>query len=118
MLNQHSEIPARIIELISDPRNDILVSAATAWEIAIKAVLGKISLPQPSGRFIEEQLVSNGFTELPVTTRHALHTMTLPVYPDHKDPFDRILIAQSNVEDVALLTNDRLFRRYTVRVIW
>jgi PIN domain nuclease of toxin-antitoxin system len=118
VLNQRSELSARAIEIISDRANVVFFSAASAWEIAIKAGLGKITLPQPADRFIEQQLVVNGFSELPVATRHALRTIALPRHADHKDPFDRILIAQSNVEDLPVLTNDPLFNRYAVRIIW
>jgi PIN domain nuclease of toxin-antitoxin system len=96
--------------------NEILVSAASGWEIAIKGKLGRLPLPALPGAFISEQLRLNRFTALPVEMSHALHVHTLPDH--HRDPFDRMLVAQCQVENVPLVTADADIARYDVRVIW
>lgn len=102
--------------LISDSNNELYFSAASGWEIAIKARIGKLAMPDNLEQFIIEQLVLNQFTVLPIQLSHALHVYTLPLL--HRDPFDRILVAQSQVEDLLLLTNDALIQQYTTQTTW
>ena len=92
------------------------MSAASGWEIAIKAQLGKLQLPDNLERYIADQLPLNGFESLPIQLRHALHVYTLPNL--HHDPFDRILVAQSQMEQLPILTLDPQIARYGVDVIW
>ena len=101
--------------LITEPRNVVYVSAASAWEIAIKHGLGKLRLPDTPERAIPELMACTGVVPLPVLHRHALRVATLP--RKHRDPFDRLLVAQAQIEDLAILTADRSFRLYDVRVI-
>ncbi len=89
--------------------------ATSAWEIAIKHGLGKLRLPDAPERAVPELMARTGVVALPVLHRHALRVATLP--PKHRDPFDRLLVAQAQVEDLSILTSDRSFRRYDVRVI-
>ena len=89
----------------------VYVSAASAWEIAIKAALGRL---RPT-RTVDEAASDSGFLELPVTFRHAERATGLP--PHHRDPFDRMLVAQATVEKLALVTRDRIFARYGVVLI-
>lgn len=89
----------------------VYVSAATAWEIAIKTGLGRL---RPT-RTVEEASIESGFLELPVTFHHAERVATLPAH--HRDPFDRLLIAQAEVEELTLVTRDPVFGRYPVEVI-
>jgi PIN domain nuclease of toxin-antitoxin system len=89
----------------------VYVSAASAWEIAIKAALGRL---RPT-RTVEEAASDSGFLELPVTFHHAERVTALP--PHHRDPFDRMLVAQAAVEELALVTRDRVFARYGVALI-
>lgn len=103
-------------EIISDGKNLLFFSAASGWEIAIKAKLGKLSVPDNLEAFIIEQLAENAITPLPVRLSHALHVYNLPVH--HRDPFDRILIAQAQVEDLPILTGDPAIAQYPVEVIW
>jgi PIN domain nuclease of toxin-antitoxin system len=103
-------------EILGDENNEMFVSAATGWEIAIKAQLGKLQLPDEPRGFILEQLRINGFQNLPIQMTHALHVLNLPIY--HRDPFDRILIAQAQVEGIPILTNDPQIAQYRVEVIW
>jgi PIN domain nuclease of toxin-antitoxin system len=101
---------------ISDPGNAGLVSVATAWEMAIKASIGKLELPSPVHEFFRSQLSLNWFTALPVMTNHALRVASLDHI--HRDPFDRLLVATAIVERVALLTSDEKIRQYPVQTIW
>ncbi len=103
-------------EILSDVNNSLLLSAASAWEIAIKAQVGRLKLPSDPARFVAEQLALNGIEGLPIQLSHALHTSTLPAH--HRDPFDRLLIAQSQLEGLPILTSDPLITRYAVQVIW
>jgi PIN domain nuclease of toxin-antitoxin system len=89
----------------------VYVSAATAWEIAIKIGLGRL---RPT-RTVEEATRESGFLELPVTFRHAERVAALPAH--HRDPFDRLLVAQAEVEELTVVTRDPVFGRYPVAVI-
>lgn len=95
--------------LISDQDNELLFSAASLWEIAIKRSLGRNDF-QLDPRLLRRGLLDNGYAELPITSEHALATDSLR--PIHKDPFDRILIAQATVEGITLLTVDPLVAQY------
>jgi PIN domain nuclease of toxin-antitoxin system len=90
----------------------VFVSAASAWEIAIKQALGKLRIPP----VIEEGIEQSGFSPLPIGFRHAAAVAELPLH--HGDPFDRMLIAQARVEGATLVTHDRQFERYGVPVLW
>jgi PIN domain nuclease of toxin-antitoxin system len=91
--------------------DDVYVSAASAWEVAIKTALGRLR----STRTVEEAASDSGFLELPVTLRHAEWVTGLP--PHHRDPFDRMLVAQAAVEELTLVTRDPVFARYGVALI-
>ena len=102
-------------KLLTKSANELLLSAASAWEIAIKHGLGKLRLPDTPERAVPELMARTGVVPLPVLHRHALRVATLP--PKHRDPFDRLLVAQALIEDLAILTGDRTFRLYEGRVI-
>ncbi|MGC7846518.1 type II toxin-antitoxin system VapC family toxin [Desulforudis sp. 1088] len=102
--------------IISNGNNTLFLSAASGWEMTIKTRLGKLELPDDFKEFIAEQLVINGIDSLPVQMRHALHIHTLP--PLHQDPFDRMLIAQAQLEDLPILTADPQIAQYRVEVLW
>lgn len=101
-------------DVVADMRNDVLLSVASIWEIATKAGLGKIELSGPFEPFVQREL--SGFQVLPISTAHAIHVATLPHH--HRDPFDRMLIAQSLIEGLPVLSNDRAFDVYGVERIW
>lgn len=92
------------------------LSAVTGFEIATKVAIGKLRLDLPAGEFIAEGSRSLGAAVLPVTMEHALGVSDLPMH--HRDPFDRLLVAQARSEGLAILTADRVFARYDVEVIW
>jgi PIN domain nuclease of toxin-antitoxin system len=102
--------------LVEDPENQLLFSAASSWEISIKYALGKLPLPLPPLEYILSRMETSGTSPLPVQHSHALHAGSLPRH--HADPFDRLLIAQAQLEDVSILTADRQFEAYEVDLLW
>ena len=102
--------------LIGDQGNEILVSVASSWEIAIKYALGKLPLPEPPEEYIPSRLQRCGFGTLHIEHAHALRVATLP--PHHRDPFDRLLIAQCQVDGLPIITVDRRFAAYAVQIVW
>jgi PIN domain nuclease of toxin-antitoxin system len=109
-------LSARAHRAIETTRNTIFVSAATAWEVAIKASTGRLRLPRDAEHRIRDEMSSGGFKELAVTWEHGLAVRELA--GPHADPFDRLLIAQSRLERLTIVTNDRAIRRYSVDVLW
>lgn len=101
--------------MVEDRRNDLYLSAASSWEIAIKHAMGRLALPSPPAVLIPEQIRRSGVTGLAIEHTHALRIGALP--PHHRDPFDRLLIAQAQVESLPILTADPIFDRYEVEVI-
>ena len=101
---------------IIGPDNDIAISPATYWEIAIKISLNKYTLPEPYEEFIEREIVTNQFYILPIVPRHTAVLTTLPFY--HRDPFDRLIIAQAMVEQIPVISGDAAFVAYPVTCIW
>jgi len=104
--------------LIEDPSSEVLVSPASLWEIAIKVSNGKLALHQPYKDFLGQFLRPGGFRALPIESDHLIHLASLPFPPGHKDPFDRLLIAQAIVEGVAIVGADWAFDGYLVHRIW
>lgn len=102
-------LPKAARVLFDDPKNELLFSAASLWEVAIKCRLGRADF-QVDPRLLRRGLLDNGYAELAITSEHAVAVDLLPAI--HKDPFDRILIAQSTVEGVILLTADPLVSQY------
>ena len=95
--------------LIGNPENELLFSAASLWEVAIKRGLGRSDF-QVDARLLRRGLLDNGYNELPIVSDHVVATESLP--PIHKDPFDRVLVAQATVEGITLLTMDSLVAEY------
>ena len=93
----------------------LLLSAATVWEMAIKSSLGRLSLPGPLQDYLAEK-AAEGFDLLPVDWLHAAAVERLPFH--HRDPFDRLLVAQALVEGLPIVTRDRVFRKYGAQVVW
>lgn len=101
--------------LIEDGNNTLFLSAVSSWEIAIKYGLGKIKLPEPPGSFVPSRMARDGIQPLVVEHSHALAVAKLPEH--HKDPFDRLLISQSIVEKLPVLTADPQLELYDIRII-
>jgi PIN domain nuclease of toxin-antitoxin system len=115
-ISDDERVSRRGRKLIADPDNEIFFSVASAWELAIKAGLGRLELPDNPDRFIPKQLAENAFQPLPIQLRHALKVHSLPDL--HRDPFDRMLVAQALCEDLAILSADRKMADYRVKVVW
>jgi PIN domain nuclease of toxin-antitoxin system len=110
---QPERLPEVARGLLDDPRNEPIFSSASLWEIAIKSGLGRDDF-QVDARVLRRGLLDNGYGELPITSEHAVAIDGLP--PIHKDPFDRLLVAQSMVEGITLLTSDPLVAQYPAPV--
>ena len=112
-------VPERLNEearqIVADAGNDLLLSSASSWEIAIKWQLGKLELPQPPEDYVPSRLRTSGVTPIPIEHSHALRVTELSHH--HRDPFDRLLIAQALVEDVPILTADPVFAEYPIERI-
>jgi PIN domain nuclease of toxin-antitoxin system len=102
--------------LLLDPENELFLSSVSSWEIAIKYSLGKLPLPLPPAEYVPSRMETSGTSALPVLHAHALHVETLPLH--HGDPFDRLLIAQAQLEGLNVLTADRKFAAYDVEILW
>ena len=102
-------------EALENPDNELLLSAASSWEIAIKYSLGRLELPEPPLEFVPSRMVRSGVIGLAVEHRHALAVAELP--PHHRDPCDRLLVAQALVESLPILTADTQLSRYGVETL-
>jgi PIN domain nuclease of toxin-antitoxin system len=112
----HPNLSATARNLMSDPTNTLLLSAASIWEIAIKVSIGKLTLADPYDVFMQQAIRTTALTLLPIEVRHAAAMTALPFH--HNDPFDRMLIAQALVEKLTLLSTDALFDAYGVPRLW
>jgi PIN domain nuclease of toxin-antitoxin system len=106
---QPERLSARAKRQLNDPNNELLFSAVSIWEITIKSALGRNDF-RVEPRVLRRALLDNGYVELPITSEHAVNVDGLP--PLHKDPFDRLLLAQALVEGINLLTADEQLARY------
>lgn len=110
-----SKVPSRLLRRLENA-DDILLSAASTWEIAIKVASGKLTLPQPPDQYIPDRMARSGTTALPIEVAHTIAAAQLP--PHHRDPFDRLLIAQAGLLSIPLVSIDRAFDTYDVDVRW
>jgi PIN domain nuclease of toxin-antitoxin system len=110
------QLPRRVADLILSTQNDVFVSAASAWEIAIKTGTGRLLLREDADRFVRDQREAAGFAALPIDEESALHVSRLPAL--HRDPFDRILVSQAIVHGLTILTPDPLVTQYPARTTW
>jgi len=109
-------LPEGVRELVDDPRTRIVLSVATIWELTLKALGGRLRLPEPPAAFFEALVGDVRFEVLPIEQRHVRALAELPDI--HDDPFDRMLVAQALLEDLDLVTGDERIRSYPVRTIW
>ncbi len=103
------------VVVVEDLANVLWLSAASSWEIAIKFRLGKLPLPEPPATYVPARMQTSGVAPLHIEHRHTLRVADLELY--HRDPFDRILIAQAQIENARILTADEQFRKYDVELI-
>jgi PIN domain nuclease of toxin-antitoxin system len=116
LVSDASQVPARVVEMYRAPDNEVYLSAASAWEIALKYARGRLPLPAPPERLVREEREARGIDPLPIDEESALHLSRLPAL--HRDPFDRILVSQAIVHGLVILTPDPLVTQYPARTIW
>jgi PIN domain nuclease of toxin-antitoxin system len=109
-------LPARVAALFRDPDNHVFLSAASAWEIAVKCASGRLILPDRAERYVPAMREARSIEALAINEESALHASRLPWL--HRDPFDRLIISQAIVHGMAILTPDPMITRYPARTIW
>lgn len=110
------QLSSRVYSLLKDPDNILLISIASLWEMQIKHQLGKMDIGVSLAELVQVQQDRNNAVVVPVLLSHVLELDNLPFH--HRDPFDRILIAQARVEEATLVSRDRVFEQYDVNLIW
>lgn len=111
-----ASLSATARQLIEDAANSKLVSPATYWELAIKISIGKYALHEPYETFIDRAIRQNGFLILPIESRHTAALINLPFH--HRDPFDRLMVAQAMVENLVLVSADAVLDAYPIQRLW
>ena len=114
-IGDRARLSSTALDVISDERNELLISAASLWEIALKVRAGKLRMPEESEYFARHMSLL-GVQTLAVEGSHVLGVLSLPDH--HRDPFDRLLISQCRIERLPILTVDRVMRKYAVKVLW
>ncbi len=115
-LDGDRRLPAKVRKIIANSENEVIVSAASAWEITTKARLGKLPGALEVASDVAACVMGQGFAAMPIAMDHAQRAGSLP--GPHRDPFDRMLIAQSQAEGLPLVTNETAFEAYGIRRIW
>ncbi len=115
-INGDASLSSTAKALIEDPESTIYLSVASIWEMAIRVSLDKLEMPSPFTDFIDEQLSENTIILLNIKTAHTGIVATLPFH--HRDPFDRLIIAQSKVEDIPVIGKDAIFNDYGIKRLW
>jgi len=110
------ELSTRARDAFANPSNEVFLSAASAWEIAIKHRLGRLPLPLPPENFVPQQREAHGIRRLDLDEEAALHVSRLPDL--HRDPFDRVIVAQAVVGGLVVLTPDEAIRGYAIKTLW
>ena len=114
--SEPARLSSQALALCQDRANTVLLSVASVWEMQIKLQLGKLKLSLPLAEVIESQERINNIEVLPIILAHVLALQNLPAH--HKDPFDRLLIAQANVEGAVLISGDPILAKYPVKLLW
>jgi PIN domain nuclease of toxin-antitoxin system len=115
-IGEDERLSLKAREIFIAGRNELLLSVASVWEILLKVQVGKIRFEEPAVGYLKRQIFKNNIHLLPILIDHVAHLESLPLH--HRDPFDRILVAQSMEENLSLLSADPLMKRYSVPVIW
>lgn len=116
LMNEPERVPGQVLTMCENAENTLYLSVASVWELQIKHALGKLIMRQPLKVILDEQQQSNSMEILPIKLTHQWRLADLPRI--HNDPFDRLLIAQAVVEDMRLISADRVFSDYPVRLVW
>jgi PIN domain nuclease of toxin-antitoxin system len=115
--SQPERLSEKTISHIADETNELWFSVASIWEMGIKVALGKLPLPEPIDNYISTRMRQLDVRSLEITATHALRAAALPLH--HRDPFDRMLIAQAQIEDMTLVSADAMFKQYAdVSILW
>ena len=114
--NEPEKLSQKVNDFLLDNTNEIILSVVSVWEMQIKIQLGKFKLKLPLQEIIESQQKTNNIYILPIELKHVLALSNLPAH--HRDPFDRLLVTQSNIEDANLVSKDPIFANYPVKVLW
>jgi PIN domain nuclease of toxin-antitoxin system len=115
-VDEPTKLSATAVATLQDPGNDLVVSAGSVWEIAIKVGLNKLTLSQPYRPWIEKAIADLGASLLPITLEHAGALVRLPMH--HRDPFDRLLVAQSMIEKLLVVSADAQLDAYGITRLW
>ena len=110
------KLSAECRRILDDGANDVLLSAVSGYELAYKVSQGRLTLPETPDDYVRSRLVANGFEALSIELDHALRAASLPLL--HRDPFDRLLVAQAQLEGIAIVSADPAIAQYDVEVIW
>ncbi len=113
---QPDRLNAAAIAALSDETNELWLSVASVWEMGIKVALGKLPLPEPLDSYLPSRMAQLGVRSLNIRTTHALQSASLPLH--HRDPFNRMLIAQAQVEQMTVATSDSQLKLYEVPLLW
>jgi PIN domain nuclease of toxin-antitoxin system len=116
MVDQYENLSARALDLVRSPNNDLYLSAASAWEVGTKYGAQRLSLSESPDLYVPTQRDAHGILALPIDEESALHTARLPRL--HRDPFDRMLVAQAIVHGMTIVTPDPILRQYPARTAW
>lgn len=114
--SQPERLNENVIEQIADETNEVWFSVASVWEMGIKLSIGKLPLPEQIDDYVSTRMIQLGAKSLEITASHALGVAALPLH--HRDPFDRMLIAQAQLEDMTLVSADSTFNQYEVSLLW
>lgn len=115
-ITNDDRLGAQAYEEISNIKNEIVLSIASLWEMAIKASLGKLELGKPFRALIPRELIINEIGVLPIAQKHLLVLADLPLH--HRDPFDRLIIAQAMIEGIPVVSHDSDFPQYPIQIVW
>ncbi len=115
-ITNNAQLSVRVAQEIVTPNNEVFVSVASSWEISIKYSLGKLNLPQTPDQYLAAQRLKAGFELLLIDEPEVCQVHRLPMI--HRDPFDRLLVAQASCYGMLLATNDPIFAQYPVRTLW
>ncbi|MEH2135456.1 type II toxin-antitoxin system VapC family toxin [Nostoc sp.] len=113
---QSERLNEEAIAHIVHENNELWLSVASIWEIGIKVAIGKLPLPDPLDSYISSRMAQLGMRSLEITASHALQAAALPLH--HRDPFDRMLIAQAQIEKMTLVSADSMFNKYDISLLW
>lgn len=116
VVTSSTALPRRVVDLFRAPDNEVYLSAASAWEIALKHALGRLPLPEAPERLVPARREAYGISPLPIDEESTLHLSRLPAL--HRDPFDRLLVSQAIVHGLVILTPDALVSQYPARTLW